>query len=125
MNSYCTFFFVLLSLTLSGCVTMDQPGCQNADWYAIGLDRGSNGRAEAYIQRYNRVCKEYGIKPDEAQYQQGYISGLSQFCTAEKGYWIGINDLKYQAECPDELRDDFLAGYNKGYRFYRVQQDND
>ena len=37
---------VLFPLFLAGCASMDRGECQNANWYAIGLEDGADLKAD-------------------------------------------------------------------------------
>lgn len=46
MNPLKTILIIIsaLSMLASGCATLNESECQNADWYVIGLADGSKGR---------------------------------------------------------------------------------
>ncbi len=125
MNSIKFLFLISITIILASCASLNKSECLSSDWQAIGHKDGSNGRDATYSDKHNQACAEFGIKLDAAEYKTGYKAGLVQFCTAEKGYWLGETGQEYKDVCPSELADAYLRGYEKGHYLYRVLQDID
>jgi len=101
-------------LLLAGCASMDKSECVNANWYAIGLEDGAQGRSVDRLGAHRRACAEHNVSPDGERYAAGHSEGLKSFCTYERGYALGRGGKTYAATCPPGLREDFLAGYQRG-----------
>jgi len=101
-------------LLLAGCASMDKSECVNADWYAIGLEDGAQGRGVERLGTHRRACAEHNVSPDGERYAAGHREGLKSFCTYERGYALGRGGKSTSATCPPGLRDAFLAGYGHG-----------
>jgi hypothetical protein len=116
---------LLLSLTATGCATLDKSECREADWGIIGLEDGARGRPLSYIGRHREACAEHGVKLDLALYQRGHTEGLKQFCTADNGFRQGRAGRTYNNACPAELNGQFLAGYETGRQLHALSTDID
>ena len=115
-----TLFAAVLLLT--GCASMDKSECVNANWYAIGLEDGAKGRGVERLGTHRRACAEHNVSPDGERYAAGHREGLKSFCTYERGYSLGRGGSSYSATCPPELRDEFLAGYQRGRVLHDLNQ---
>jgi hypothetical protein len=108
---------ILLSLSLAllgGCATLGKNECLHANWYAVGLEDGAQGRALERLGEHRRACAEHGVMPDAERYVAGRSEGLGSFCTYERGYAHGRAGHGYTGACPAQLAVNFLAGYGRG-----------
>jgi hypothetical protein len=105
---------IAATLLLAGCASMDRNECVNADWYAIGLEDGAQGRGVDRLGAHRRACAEHNVAPDAERYVAGHREGLKTFCTYERGYAQGRAGRSYAGICPAGLREEFLAGYERG-----------
>ncbi len=122
MKTCATTVGVLIILLLCSCSTMNKSECLNADWQMIGLEDGASGKALSYLGQRRKACADYDVTPDLEKYQAGYRKGLHQYCTPRKGYHLGRKGRQYQAVCPPELEEGFLAGYRDGKQIYTLKQ---
>lgn len=125
MNSIKLLFLISIPVILASCATLNKSECLNADWQAIGLEDGSAGRDATYVQKHGKACSEHDSVPDVEQYQLGYEAGLERFCTARMGLWLGETGQDFKDVCPAELGGDYLKGYEKGHRFFRMLEEID
>lgn len=109
-------------LFLAGCATLDESECQNANWYAIGLEDGAQGRALEQIGKHRRACADHGIQPDPERYALGRNEGLKSFCTYERGLRLGRAGTAYHGVCPEPLAREFLAGYDRGREIHDLKK---
>jgi hypothetical protein len=109
-----------LLLLLSGCASLDKSECLSADWYAIGLEDGAQGRPLERLGEHRRACAEHAIAPDPARYQAGRDEGLKSFCTYERGYRHGRAGQSYAGSCPAALAAGFVAGYQRGRELHQL-----
>jgi len=116
--------FALLAalLLLAGCASMDKNQCQNANWYAIGLEDGGQGRTLDRLGERRRACAEFGVQPDGERYAAGRNEGLKSFCTYDRGYRVGRGGNAYNGVCPEPAATDFVAGYQRGREHYGMQK---
>lgn len=115
-------FSGILLLT-SGCATMNESECRNADWRIIGMEDGASGKKSSHLGRHRRACSEYDIIPDLNLYLLGYNQGLGQYCTEQSGYGVGKSGASYNGICPKTSETLFLEGYRRGRKIYLLQQD--
>ena len=108
---------------LSGCASMNQSQCVQADWRMIGAEDGSRGIASNNIGTYRKACAKHNVSPDLAEYRRGYQEGLASFCTEYMGFSKGRSGYNYSGVCPGELERDFLAGYRAGKELYEVDRE--
>jgi hypothetical protein len=102
------------ALLLAGCAAMDKNQCQYANWYAIGLEDGGQGRTLDRLGERRRACAEHGVQPDGERYAAGRNEGLKSFCTYDRGYRLGAAGNAYYGVCPEPAASDFVAGYRRG-----------
>jgi hypothetical protein len=65
---------VSVSLTLTGCVSMDAAECRAANWQELGYRDGIYGLQRMDIA-YDEQCGKHGAKPDAAAYATGWQDG--------------------------------------------------
>ena len=107
---------------LGGCASMDKPQCVNANWYAIGMEDGAQGRALQRLGDHRRACAEHGVQPDAERYAAGRNEGLKSYCTYDRGLRTGRAGNAYNGVCPEPAARDFLAGYQHGREVYGLQR---
>ncbi len=113
-------YFIIASIFLGGCATLNQSECLNANWQMIGLEDGSKGQALSYIGNHRKACAEFNISPDLEQYQRGYAQGLQQYCTYNHGFQRGVRGQSFNNVCPPELEGSFRSGHQHGREIYRL-----
>lgn len=113
--------FILPAALLSGCATLSETQCRQADWEALGEDDGALGYPPERIGEHREACAEYGIVPDEAAYARGRLAGLDRLCTVAGGLAHGRAGRSYQGVCPPGYEQDFYTGYQVGRRIERVE----
>jgi len=118
---YSNILLVLFtSLFFSGCATLNKSECINANWQMIGMEDGAKGRRSTHIGQHREACAEHNVVPNLVQYQSGYKTGISQFCTESSGYAKGKSGYRYNGICPSELSENFLSGYRRGSQLYAL-----
>ena len=103
-----------LGLLLSACAGMDAQECKDTDWAYLGQLDAMDGKLDINTRgkRHFRTCKDNGVQMDARAYQQGWMRGLRDFCTAESGKAFGEAGRKYQyGYCPAQLEPAFMQGY--------------
>lgn len=112
---------LIAACILSGCATLNESECREADWQLIGLEDGAAGRPIDYIGKHRKACADYAVRPDLAQYRAGHGEGLSRYCTPDNGFKQGRAGKTYENVCPDNLEGSFLAGYDTGRQIHDLE----
>ncbi|WDE09881.1 DUF2799 domain-containing protein [Thalassomonas haliotis] len=107
---------------LSGCASMSKEECLVADWYTIGLEDGSDGKAASHIGEHRKACADAGVAPDLKEYTAGRKAGLKDYCIASRGYQLAMSGDEYHGVCrgPQEKR--FLKGFKNGQLVYQAKE---
>ena len=79
------------ALLAGGCASMDKPQCVNANWYAIGMEDGAQGRTLQRLGDHRRACAEHGVQPDAERYAAGRNEGRS--------LWSSMMDIAPTTRC--------------------------
>lgn len=106
-------FILLLAIALPSCLTMNKERCENADLKAMGQAEGREGRRPGFAE-FRKNCEYWGVTVDRAEYERGYVAGITAYCTPENGKLVGLRGEDYQRQCPMSLEPRFLSGYNEG-----------
>ncbi len=101
---------------LGGCAVMSAEECRTADWYEQGMRDALNGYSRSRVEVRREACAEAGVTPNVAQYEQGWVHGIPQFCTPTNGASWGRQGRSYHDTCPPELEAQFLGPYQAGRR---------
>lgn len=101
-------------LVLGGCATLSKEECQQADWYALGMEDGAQGHPLARLGEHREACSEHGIRPDSLSYERGRERGLLEYCTYQRGLGEGRAGYSYHGVCPADTEPLFLEGYHLG-----------
>lgn len=110
-------------LFLAGCASLSKDECAIADWYAIGIEDGSNGQDMSRLGAHRKACAKVGVTPDTDRYTEGRLVGLQSFCTYQRGYSAGKWGRSSQTVCPaGPLEAEFIRGYNAGLPLYCTYQ---
>jgi len=122
-RSHCLLAAVSLLLLLSGCSTMNQAECVQADWQIIGQADASKGEHSAILDEYRADCAKFSVVPNREAYFLGYEQGLQQFCTRASGFYFGKKGGVYSGICPKSLEAAFLEGYNPGHELFMIRDE--
>lgn len=105
---------LLAALALGGCASMSKKDCLSGAWYEQGFEDATEGLDSGRFADHVKACGKVGVMPDRRVYASGYESGLTEYCTAERGYRIGSDNGDYRDICPGALEAAFLGGYLDG-----------
>ena len=117
------YLIVGILFLLSGCATLNQSECLNADWSIIGIEDGAMGRLESYIGNHRSACAKFGVTPDLASYQTGHDQGIRQYCTERNGFARGRSGNRYNGVCPPDLERAFLDAHSLGQEIYLTNRE--
>lgn len=111
---------------LPACASISESECQAGNWADIGYKDGVNGKSRAKISDYVQTCGEYGAEVDRRTYLESYETGLTYYCTYDKGFELGKYGSNYNTVCDGPGNSmgaaDFRAGYDEGYIEYELRQ---
>lgn len=109
---------LMAGLLATGCATLNESECRNADWRTIGFEDGARGASASRIGEHREACADHGIAPDLAAYRQGRNEGLRQYCRAQNGFRLGERGAAYNGVCPADVEAEFQAAYEAGKRLH-------
>ncbi|PJC86195.1 hypothetical protein CSW98_11545 [Vibrio sp. HA2012] len=97
-------------LLLGGCSVTDIQ-TEDSDWFDIGYRDGIKGRhARSYSQ-----LREFG-QANHAEYDQGYIRGIQEYCNPDVAYQIGLSGQYYEGVCEGtEFAQKFRMEWKRGW----------
>jgi hypothetical protein len=94
-----------------GCATLSKEECLKGEWRVVGYKDGVKGYEMERLEKHEKACKDYGVKPEVARYQEGRQAGLSYYCTSSQKV------AKSSEEESKTDQGDWLAiGFNNGKR---------
>ncbi|MCF6275723.1 MAG: DUF2799 domain-containing protein [Robiginitomaculum sp.] len=104
---------------LPACASISESECQAGNWADLGYRDGVNGKTRDRLADYVQTCSEYGgglaSNIDRSAYLSSYETGLTHYCTYDKGFERGKDGSSYNAVCDGPMAVDFRAGYDAGY----------
>ncbi|WP_027329280.1 DUF2799 domain-containing protein [Marinimicrobium agarilyticum] len=92
--------------------------CQNNEWAKHGYFDATNGFSIQLLSVYKNRCGDNLSSKDAKVYQRGFLKGIKEFCTFEKGYELGREGESKPDTCPPELAKQFNAGFQNGLGEY-------
>lgn len=107
---------------LPACASISESECQAGNWADLGYRDGVNGKGRNRIADYVQTCGEYGAGVDRSAYLSSYETGLTHYCTFDKGFERGKNGNSYNAVCEGPMAGEFRAGYDQGYGAYELRR---
>lgn len=113
--------WIMLLLSLGGCETLSKSECAVADWRALGVQDGLQGRADAAADYYES-CTKHGYGVDVNSYRAGRQVGLQQYCTYGNAVRVGLAGKAYSGVCAPSIDPDFRRLQAAGYRVYDTQR---
>jgi hypothetical protein len=73
-----------VSCLFIGCATLSKEECLKGEWRAIGYQDGVKGYDMQRLEKHEKACSDYGVKPEIARYQEGRKVGLAYYCTSSQ-----------------------------------------
>ncbi|SIR42285.1 Protein of unknown function [Shewanella morhuae] len=106
-------------LCMTQCSSLSIEECANNDWFSLGLADGNRGANAGQLNQYQKDCSEFNLSVDTAQWKQGYLQGLTNYCQPENGYRIGLAGQSYYGVCSSN---EFVERYNQGHQQYQINE---
>ncbi|AMF93616.1 DUF2799 domain-containing protein [Vibrio fluvialis] len=105
---------MLVVVGLMGCAASDSELAKQGDWYQIGYKDGATG----HTQRSNKALAELG-QANQADYNQGYVEGVNEYCNPNFAYQMGVNGQYYEGVCEGtEQAQKFRMEWQRGWNEY-------
>lgn len=117
----CAGPLLAVALLLTGCATLSETECRQADWETLGEADGALGYPPERLAQHREACAEYGIVPDAEAWARGRMAGLDRLCTVAGGIAHGRAGRGYDGVCPEGYEQDFYEGYQVGRRIHEVR----
>ena len=115
-----------VGVLLPACASISEQECQAGNWADLGYRDGVNGKSRDRLSDYVQTCGEYGgglaTNIDRSAYLSSYETGLTHYCTYDKGFERGKGGDSSNAVCAGPMAADFRAGYDDGYGEYELRQ---
>ncbi len=111
------------ALALSSCATLNESECRTADWYQLGIRDGTDGYPRTRLDEHRKACSEFGMSANDSEWQEGYETGLLNYCTVDNGYKVGRGGGYYSRVCPAQSEADFVSAYELGKETYDVERE--
>jgi len=108
---------------LSSCATLNEDECSSVDWNALGQKNGAEGRPASFVQRHEKACSRYKLPVNQSAWQQGWETGIRQYCTPENGLSQGRAGHAYAGSCPTDIAFGFEDAYRVGKDVYDAEQE--
>ncbi|NJO15899.1 MAG: DUF2799 domain-containing protein [Thioploca sp.] len=99
----------------TGCATLSKEECLKGEWRVIGYKDGVKGYDMERLEKHEKACKDYSVKPDVTHYQAGRQAGLTYYCASSQG----AAKLS-EAESKTDQGDWLAIGFNNGKRGDRL-----
>jgi len=58
--------------------------------------------------------RRHGVTPDRDAYMLGWEKGVREYCVPSNGFSAGESGQPNNNVCPEDLREDFVQGYQRG-----------
>jgi len=102
-----------LSFLIVACSSSQIHLAQQGDWYEIGFSDGIKG---LHSRSYNQL-QELG-QVNQAEYDQGYFHGITDYCNPDFAYQIGLSGQYYEGVCEgtdgaQKFRMEWQRGWNE------------
>ena len=110
------------TLVLSGCATLSEKECRNANWQSIGQRDGASGYTMSRLDEHAKACREVGVVPDPAAWARGREQGLLQYCQPAVGRTKGAEGAGYYNVCSGPAELGFLRGYQVGKQIHDLKK---
>ena len=110
-----------LFAALSGCASLSESECLNANWEDVGIRDGAAGRPEEYLIEHSKACGKVAVVPDRGAYLHGREQGLERFCVPYRAYQIGEYGGSFDSGiCRNFDQDRLISAYEQGREVNRL-----
>ena len=120
MRKFALPVLCLSMFAIAGCTTTPSPHqlAESGSWEQLGqLDghRGLPERSNAELSELTQLQSN-----NSTLYQQGYSSGIAEFCSLDSGFFQGRSGFHYNDQCARfEHEGDFIESWEDGFVQYQ------
>ncbi|SDH27377.1 Protein of unknown function [Vibrio xiamenensis] len=105
-------FWICAVLGLTACSATTEQLAEQGNWHQIGYQDGIAGHS----QRTQRNLQSMG-NVNQADYAQGYLEGVQEYCNPAFAYQIGLSGQYYEGVCEgtpqgQKFRMEWQRGWN-------------
>lgn len=102
-----------LSFLVVACSSNNVDLAQKGDWHEIGFSDGIKGH---HSRSFNEL-QQLG-QANQAEYDQGYLKGVGEYCNPDFAYQIGLSGQYYEGVCEgteesQRFRMEWQRGWNE------------
>jgi hypothetical protein len=109
------FTYLPLFIALSCSSSLKEEDCQALDWKIQGRRDAAQGLSLTMFKTYQRNClSQQPYQAQEKLYNQGYDSGLKNYCNFHTGFILGETQELISKTCDLARFPEFLKGYKEG-----------
>ena len=106
---------VALLTILAGCATSIEQMAKSGDWYQIGYQDGVSGNVSRSVTELAKLGQA-----NPADYDQGYLVGVEEYCNPNFAYQIGLSGQYYEGVCEGtEDAQRFRMEWQRGWSEYQ------
>lgn len=117
-NTFLLKLFVLFAI--SSCSTITKEDCHK-DMYQLGLSQGKTGSQKKFTDDIVDKCMSINPQVKPEQYEKGFQTGWSDFCTLRNAFELGKKDDKYVSFCPSDKEDQFRERFHLGKTYHELK----
>ncbi|KJY83712.1 lipoprotein [Vibrio galatheae] len=104
-----------LVLLLAACSSSPEKLAQKGNWRQIGYQDGITGHTQ---RSYKELASLGDVK--HADYEQGYLEGVDEYCNPDFAYQIGLSGQYYEGVCEGtETAQKFRMEWQRGWNEYQ------
>lgn len=97
--------------------------CRSNDWFAIGREYGFKGEAEDKVLKDQEACQKRGVEIPLEEYKKGWQMGITDYCSPDSAYKMGVTKKKPTKNCPLVMKPNFEQFYNWGQNAAKIEKD--
>jgi hypothetical protein len=122
MRRFTLPLLALLGLAaLAACAAMTEEQCRGADWRAVGVADGAEGRGPERLEAHRRACAPASVTPDARAWEAGRQEGLRLYCRPAKAYDVARRGGAIRAVCTSAELERMQAAYDWGREYWRLE----
>ena len=116
------FYFIAILCFVSACNHLDT-SCLEINWYELGRQDSTRGLTQsASFAERQEICPIKSNSIQAKAYKNGFSAGLINYCNFKTGYIYSLSQMdKEVSACPEDLKMEFLKGYEIGAYMKKVQ----
>ena len=122
-----TLALALSTLAIAGCSTTPSPQqlAGEGNWEQLGQMDGYKGHPE---RTRSELSDLHQLNRENVNlYQQGYATGIEEFCTPDTGYFLGRSGFSYRGQCAGfEHEEEYILSWQDGlFEYDNARWDQD